>query len=350
MRQISIGTILAGAIVVAVACKSDPTSGLREGPVRLALDPAVLVIDVGDVFSHVVATAQDAQLNLIATPFTATSNAPAIATVARDTTFVADPDGTHGYFDVTAVGLGETTITVSGGGLDSNVVVKVTPLVLPSTATDSTPTGGDTVTIASDNPVVLFEPDSVAVTFHGDAAATVLSATSTAITVLAPLSGAGTVQVRGVKLSYTGAALFALPTSFSASVTGTIWTGNDDFATAPTLALPGAGHSMELLSDLPSGNAANCPDGVDCAVFKFVLAAPAEVRFTVDWDSGADMDIYACGPDDPTACFEEGGGGATSAQPEKISDYTFPAGTHYFVVEKFAGTAPKNLYVTVSQP
>lgn len=123
MRRISIGTMLAGALLVGMACKTDPTSDLRGGPVSLVVDPRVLYVSAGDV-SQITVTAVDGQLNLVATDFAATSSAPTVATVTRDTVS-ANPDGTRGYFNVSGVATGTATIQVTGGGLSASATVNV---------------------------------------------------------------------------------------------------------------------------------------------------------------------------------------------------------------------------------
>jgi hypothetical protein len=49
-------------------------------------------------------------------------------------------------------------------------------------------------------------------------------------------------------------------------------------------------------------------------------------------------------------CFEDGGAGATNLKPQATANHKYTAGTHYFVIENYAGATSRNLYTTISRP
>jgi hypothetical protein len=148
--------------------------------------------------------------------------------------------------------------------------------------------------------------------------------------------------------------------------TGSYWAADSSWQTAPDITplLPAAGQSSSIISGPAPSNAAICPEFVlafgsagPCMIFKFTLASTTTLNFTTDWEGGAtspDVDVYACSDSTlanfGTACFEDGGAGATSSKPQTTGPHAYPAGTHYFVIENYAGSASKNLRTTIAQP
>jgi len=153
---------------------------------------------------------------------------------------------------------------------------------------------------------------------------------------------------------------FTVPTPQIVTQTGDVYGISDSaFSTAPAIAIPpAAGRSTVFLTNVGGQNDSQCAEIVlsfgsagPCMIYKFTLAAATSLTFTTDWDGDADIDIYACAGTNPaTTCFEDGGGGATGDQPQTFT-FTFPAGTHYFVIEQYdpGGGSPKNLVTTVER-
>ena len=90
-------------------------------------------------------------------------------------------------------------------------------------------------------------------------------------------------------------------------------------------------------------------------MFRFDLAAAANVSFTADWDgtTATDIDVYVCADSVVSAaafnanCFEDGGAGATGAKPQTTGPANaYGVGAHWFVIELYAGTTA-NTYVTI---
>jgi len=187
------------------------------------------------------------------------------------------------------------------------------------------------------------------VVVHHDSAtgptATILSVTSTTISFIARVgAGAGPVFVDGVTaggLSFNGLAS-------SVSITPAAgFSGTDAFATAPTLAIPGVGSSATYLD---GGNGNVVPEcdadqgaGTLCRVYKFVMAAPGTVTFSVTWQGTTDLGLYfydnagtLLNPF-PTVCDAGGNGGGG---PESCSQ-TLTAGTYFLVVADFGPFYPE---------
>jgi hypothetical protein len=92
-------------------------------------------------------------------------------------------------------------------------------------------------------------------------------------------------------------------------------------------------------------------------MFKFTLADTATFNFRTDWEGEAaapDVDIYACSDSTVanfgSACFEDGGNGATGAKPQATGAFQYSAGTHYFVIETYDGPPSKNMRTTIIRP
>jgi len=358
-----VGAGCAAFAFATLACAGDPTSELRTGPTGLSVTPTVAFLDPAATVA-VVVVARDDQLNPVPVTITATSANSAVATVEPDTARQF-PDGATQAFIATGVTPGQTTLTVTGGGLTGTVTVNVVPVAFNGVLSSTTPAGGDTLKISA-TAVLKFNPDSVTVTFGGGVAGVIVFANAESIKVLTPFSDAGVLTITGVTTTFIPGLHVTLPTSASVTQTGNRWAGDGSWQTAPDIAaqLPAAGTSERMVSTTGPANVAVCPEAVlsfgssgPCMMYKFTLADTATYRFTTDWEGTAaapDIDIYTCS--DSTlanfgaACFEDGGGGATGAKPQTAANFKYPAGTHYFVIEIYDGPASRNVFTTISRP
>jgi hypothetical protein len=364
MKSLYLAVVCTAVVSGTWGCKGDPTADLRGDPKSISLVPGLIFIDQGKSTS-LLAAARDEQLNTVAGDVTATSAAAGVATVVVDSTRPA-ADGARYAFVVTGVAPGHTTLSVHAGALTDSVPVSVLPLSFNGTISSLTPKIGDTITVQA-SAVLQFNPATVAITFPGGQAPTVLSKSATAVTMLTPASDVGPLEINGVVVTYVTGLEVNLPSSSIVHQTGDHWAGANSWQAAPdiTSILPGSGQSTHFIAATPStNNVAVCPEGVlafgssgPCLMFKFTLGAPTTLNFTTDWtgtSSAPDIDIYSCS--DSTlanfgaACFEDGGGGATGAKPQATGNFAYPAGTHYFVIETYAGPASRNLYTTISRP
>lgn len=357
MKRLSIGAIFAGAVLGASACAEDPTASLRGGPRSLSVSPRVLFISENATASLLVIP-RDEELNPVALSVTAASANQAVATVEADAARPS-PDTSFSAFTVTAVAPGRTTINLTAGSLTGAATVNVLPLAFGGAISKLTPAGGETITINA-TPVLKFDPATVAVGFGPDAIpGAIQSATADALQVVVPyFSGGGPLTIDGIEVTYVPGLAVTLPSADDVAQTGDFWTGDEAYTTAPTLTLPASGATGEMITTFGADNFAMCAETAPnfdfgstgpCVIYQFTVSATTTLTFTADWDSDADLDIYACSAPDPLSCFEEGFGGATTAQPQTFT-FDFPAGTHYFVVENYDGVSTDNIYVTISQP
>jgi hypothetical protein len=364
MKRFYVGAVLASLGIAVWQCKGDPTSSLRNGPASLNVTPRQIYMDTGKTAALTV-TARDEQLN--PSPIagvTVTPTNPAVAKVTVDST-KPYPDSSTYAFVVSGGSPGQTKLTITAAGLSDSSIVSVLPLVFNGALSTTTPKGGDTLTITS-TAVLKFNPAKDTVTFGGGKVAPIVVNTANALEVLVPFSDAGAVTITHVVVTFIPNTELTLPTSASVHQTGDRWVNDSSWHTAPdiTAALPASGTSVQLVSAPGPANKAVCPEFVlafgsagPCMMFKFTLADSTILNFTTDWEGGAtnpDVDIYACSDSTlanfGTACFEDGGAGATSAKPQSTGNHKYPAGTHYFVIENFAGAASRNLYTTISRP
>ena len=363
MRREHKRAVCAAFALATLACASDPTSELRTGPTILSITPTVAFLDPAATVA-VVVVARDDQLNPVPVTITATSGNSAIATVEVDTARHF-PDGATQAFIATGVTPGQTTLTVTGSGLTGTVTVNVVPVAFNGALSSATPAGGDTLKISA-TAVLKFNPAHATVTFGGDKVGTIVFVNADSIKVLTPFSDPGALTITGVVTTFIPGLEVDLPSSVSVTQTGNRWAGDASWQTAPdiTTLLPAAGQSAIMVSTTGAANVAVCPEGVlafgssgPCMMYKFTLADTATYKFTTDWEGTAaapDIDIYACS--DSTlanfgaACFEDGGGGATGAKPQATANHKYTAGTHYFVIEDYAGAPSKNYITTISRP
>jgi hypothetical protein len=377
MKALYIGAVCATLVGGAWACKGDPTADLRGGATSLGLTPGKILIDTGNS-TPLVVVVRDSQLNPVASGVTIATADPSIATVRVDTTRPSIDGATHAFV-VSAFSPGHTRLTVTGAGLTDSVPTSVLPLVFTGAISTLTPRGGDTITIQS-TAVLKFDPEKVQVVFPGDQVGSIVSASADGLTLLVPFSDIGAVTIGGVVVTYVTGLEVSLPSEGVMHQTGDFWIADTSWQTAPDITglLPASGDTAKMIIGLPADNNVDvCPEFVlgygssgPCMIFKLALTSPTTLNFATIWASGdgdggnPDIDIYACSDSTVanfgTACFEDGGNGATGKNPQVTGDFAYPAGTHYFVVEYYAAcdNAPncttdgktRNYYITVSSP
>jgi len=367
MKRLCVGAVLTGAAFAIAACTGDPNASLRNGPASLNVQPKQLFIDSG-LTDALVVTARDGQLNPVAVTVTITSANPNIAKVARDSTRPV-VDSSQYPFVVTAGSPGQVRLNVSGGGLTDSAVVNVLPLNFSGAISTLTPKGGDTITVHATS-VLKFDTSLVSVTFGPAATGTAGFTTfksADSVRVLVPYgTGAGPLTLTGVALTFIPGQSATLPTSSIVTPTGDFWAGDSSWQTAPDITgiLPAKGKTAMIYSTVGAANVAVCPEGAlgfgssgPCMMFKFTLPDTATYTFSTDWDGAAtnpDVDVYVCADSAVAnfgaACFEDGGNGATSSKPQTTGPANqFVAGTHWFVIENYAGAASKNFRTTIKR-
>lgn len=351
---------LAGLALVGGSCVTDPLSDLDGTPAALVVSYSSVQMNQGATLD-VTAGVVDARSTPLAIPVTITACATSITVTAANP---APTPPTSAHVVVRGVAPAATCFDVAGGGFTRNVPVVVLPTVFGGTLSSLAPRGGDTLTINSTT-VLKFDTALATVTFPGGAAPVMVSKTPDQLRVLVPFSAAGPINIAGVNVTYVAGLRVTLPTP-TVTQTGDLWgTGDVAYATAPVIGTPAAAaSSVQMITNFGAANGANCaefgpayPNGSitpgNCVIYQFTLAAPTQLRFSTNWNSTSDIDSYVCDNTGLAGCFESGGSGAGSSQPENINAFTYAAGTHYFVIELFGPpgtTVPTNMYVTITRP
>jgi len=353
------GVLAIAAAVSVGGCKSDPLSDSDGIPAQLVTDFTHLQIGVGQTAS-VTASVLDARATALPIPVTFTA-CSAVVLAATDTSYHPIP-ATSSRAVITAQTPAPTCVVAAAAGFQDTITVSAVPLTFTGALSSTTPQGGDTLVIAS-TPQLKFDTATVAVTFGAGVVVpgTIIAKSTDTIRVLVPFSTAAPITIAGVLVtSYTPPLAVTLPSSVTVTQTGDQWgTGDTSYATAPTIPIPPAGASFKMLTNFGPANGPNCaefgPPSPNnsigpCVIYKFTLAAPTALTFSTAWPTTGDMDTYVCDASGLAGCFESGGSGAGSNNPEVISTATYAAGTHYFVIEQFRGPQPNNMVVTITAP
>jgi hypothetical protein len=352
--------VLAALASAATACKKDPTADGVGTPAAVIADFSAFTLSVGDS-AKFTASVVDERLTPLDAPITFSSCDNAAATVTVDPTYAPVPH-TSARAVIHAVGPNAVCILASSGSAKPDTVhLIVLPVAFSGTISSTTPSAGSVIVIHS-TAQLKFIPASVSVTFGGGFAGGVIGATADTVAVVVPFSDPAKLSIGGITLTYVAGSNVTLSTTGTVTQTGDFYNNADSsFATAPTLTIPAAaGQSTKFITNVINyDNAATqCAEGPGggstgpCMIYKFTLAAPASLKFSTDWAPGGavtpDIDIYACDNTGLAGCFEDGGAGATASKPQTFT-FTFPAGTHYFVIEDFDNSSStRNITTTIT--
>jgi len=356
MKRLDFCSVVVVLLAAAAGCKGDPTADLRTGVNSLALNPDLMFIDEGTTKAFEVVP-RDQQLNPVAAQITVTSLDPNVITVAIDTT-VPSADNAHFDYVVTAIAPGQTRIVASSGGISDTASVTVLPTAFTGALSSTTPKGGDTLVIAA-TPLLKFDTTADTVTTAAGLVAPIVYESAETLKVLVPFGPPSKFTITGINITYVAGLRVPLKTSAVITQTGDFWAGDTNYTTAPTIPVPITTGKTNVVTDLDAANGPHCaefgPPSPNnsigpCVIYKFTLADTTTLSFSTEWNSGGDMDTYVCDATGLAGCFESGGGGAGSSNPEVIPKFKYSAGTHYFVVEQFRGPTPANISVTVTHP
>ena len=222
----------------------------------------------------------------------------------------------------------------------------VTPVIdsIPATLSSSTPAANEEVTLTVTD--ASFTLDPAATVAIGAAPATIIGRTANSLTFVptpgtAPAEGA--VTVAGVQEDDVDV---TLPSQGGLMTVGALTplAGTNREATAPTLALPGAGETKILfdLPDIPAGfgdPVADLAGGGGSAFYKINVPSAGDYTITLDWDIGTDLDVFVCDdPIDSVGLSNCDFAAATGDHPESAT-YTLTAGVHNIVINDFGGDA-----------
>ena len=341
------------------SCKSDPFSSVHGTPAAVVTNFTYLQLPIGGQAS-VQASIVDATATPLDVPITFRACTGDV-TVAVDTSYHPIPR-TSARTIVTALTPNGSCVEVSGGGLKDSVKVAVLPQTFGGAFSASTVKGGDTLTISSTT-LLKFDTSKVAVKFTGGGDGAIFSKTPDVVKVLVPFGASGPVALAGISVTYAPGVVITLPATSTVTQVGDLWGPADTgYATAPAIALPAAtGQKTVFLSHLATvTNNPDCAEGTvggatgKCTIFKYTANGTDSLQFTTNWTPAttaadvSDIDTYSCGAAGVSACFEDGGGGATAKTPESFT-FKPTAGVHYFVLEQFSAGEDPNIVVTVTK-
>lgn len=361
--------IVAGSVLLAgfaVACRKDPTASGVGAPAEVILDFSALRLSQGDS-ATIEAKIVDNRLTPLEGDITFASCDAATATVVPNAAFDPRPP-TSAQAIVHAVGANVGCVTASAQGAKPDTVnLVVLPTSFNGAVSTSTPLGGQIVSIASTS-LLKFAPAGVSVSFGSYGVLPIVSATSDTVKVSVPYGGApGGLTISGIAPTYVTGSTFTLPSAAGiTSISGDFWAADNSWQTAPDITqyLPAPGKHSGFILTVGTPNASVCPEAVlgfgssgPCMMFRFTLADTASYNFSVNWEGGAltpDIDVYACSDSTVanfgSACFEDGGAGATGSKPQATGAHTYPAGDHWFVVEDYDNSSSTvNITVTISR-
>ncbi|HTY06348.1 MAG TPA: hypothetical protein VMC86_07515 [Gemmatimonadales bacterium] len=344
-------SVLIGVMVALASCHSDPTASGSGTPSAVIANFSSLSLNGIGATGSFIAEIVDDRLTPLTGAISFSSCDPTTATVAADPTYVPVPN-TSAKAIVTSTGLNKSCIIASASGLKPDTVsVIVAPTVFPVVLSAANPQPGNVITIKSGAPTLQFDTATVSVTFGTEKeSALILSKAADSLVVAVPAFTADSMRFTGIVVTYSGSTLALATVPVTAGTNA--YAGSDAYVPGFDLTpqLPASGSSVVLYPAQPlANNAPACPEvylgfgsSGPCLIFKFTLAAPATLDFTADWPganaSNPDIDIYSCsGATASTACdFEDGGAGATGLKPQSTGNHTYPAGTHYFIIEYYA--------------
>lgn len=326
----------------ASACRKDPTASGVGAPAEVILDFSALRLSQGDS-ATIQARIVDNRLTPLEGDITFSSCDGATATVTPDGSFDPQPP-TAKQATVKGLGANATCVIASASGAKPDTVsVVVLPTSFTVTASSSTPSVGDTLTLTA--PGALHFSATSGVVFGGSPA-DVISQTATTLTIQVPVpdvavTGAA-VTVTGVDVTYVPGLTVDLPTAGTFTVTNP-FDPNSLPDPAATLPIPTAGNSTTIFEGFATGETDN--------FYSFTLAGSTTFTVTISWTADADLDILWC--DAGCNNFVGNFDGATTVNPQ-VSQVTLPAGTYNLWINNFvaSGATPQvPLYkIVVSNP
>lgn len=213
-----------------------------------------------------------------------------------------------------------------------------TPVVttVPSTVSNVAPAGGAAVTLTSTDAGFTFT--SATQVLIGTDTALTQSTTSSSVTFIPKPGSTGPITVTPVTVG--GVFPLTLPSTVASLTAGTTVpaiAGTGAPGSAPTITLPSTGEVRGIV-DAGTFGYAGCGDiGVDCQIYKFILAADASVNVMGNWEGTSDVGIYFLASDGTTAAGDgacDANGNGATAQPETCTE-ELTAGTYFMAVVPF---------------
>jgi hypothetical protein len=282
---------------------------------------------------------------------------PINITVSADSTAITFVPPPNADSSIVVPGVIPVRLATCCGGAPNYPLTLATTAKVVTEVIDSIPANLSTTTPAANDEVTLtitdgdFTLDPAATVTVGAAPATVVARTANSLRfVPTPATAAyeGAVTVDGILRAGFN---LTLPSQGGLVTVGALTplAGTTTRATAPTVALPGAGQT-KVLFDLPDLTSLADPlaqffaspdwgGAGGTAFYKVNAPAAGDYDITVDWDVGSDLDLIVCGDPVDTVNFSNCDfQGATGDQPQG-GTYSLEAGTNNIIVNDFGGDA-----------
>jgi hypothetical protein len=325
------------------SCKSDPLSDLDGNPAALITDFSYLQMPIGSSIA-VTASVLDARTTPLEIPITFTACTNDV-TVVPDTSYHPVPQ-TSARAIVTAVTPNPSCVRVAGGGIEDTITVAVLPQAFNGTASTATPQVGQPFSLYAST-LLGFDTDSANVDFGGGVVGEVIRRVGDTLTVRVPQPDAtptAPLSVLGIAVKYVPGLTVDLQTAtnFTVQPIGDRETPGQVIITPPASGAP----DTVFYDGFKSG--ANGTSTFIDYLYQFTLAAEDTLTFTLEWNTGADLDMVNLRSD---FSLIGGFGAATGANPETYT-VVFPAGTYHLLIESFDDhDEPAHLFkVTIHNP
>lgn len=324
------------------SCKSDPLSDLDGNPARVVTDFSYLQLPIGGA-QAVNASVLDARTVPLEVPITFTA-CTADVTVAVDTSYHPIPP-TSAQAIVTAVTPNPSCVVVSGGGISDTVQVAVLPQAFNGTASTNNPVVGQQFKLFASS-LLGFDPASANIDFGGGAMGQVIRAVGDTLTVVVAQpddTTAAPLNVVGVAVKYVPGLVVDLPTAGNFQISSI---GDRETPGGVVINLPADGADTVFYDGFRSGADGNT---VIDYLYKYTVASADTITFTVEWPSGADLDMVTL---NSSFGLFGGTGAATGANPETYTVTFTTAGTYYLLIESFDdhGDPAHSFKVTIHNP
>jgi hypothetical protein len=273
---------------------------------------------------------------------------PADVVVAGDglsISFVPPPNLTSAPATITEVhSVGSPDLTFTNTTADGITTPEVT--TIPGTLSTLTPGGGQAVTVTFSGASAA---DGASVDVGGTLAIALDRPTANTFRFLAPPGAVGLVTINGVLLDAAPQFSLSLTNVDTMTVDSAVTplTGTTSTATAPdALTQPALGESTGFFDGGAfTGADITADGGIAAKYYKFTVTESASYHFITNWAGAADLDAEVCSD---AACSDGGVFAGTGVDQPEDGSLVLAPGTYYVVVVLFAGTAPANFSVQVT--
>ena len=336
-----------GAVAVAAlfvgGCKSDPLSDQDGTPATLVVDFSYLQMPLGTTIP-VTATVYDARTTPLQVPITFTA-CNSVVTVGVDTSYHPIPP-TSARAVVTAVTPANSCVVVSGAGFTDTVAVSTVPLAFDGPISTTTPIVGDTLTLTKGT-LLSFDPASADINFGDGIHGEILVRNADTLMVRVPQPNGDqprVVRIEGLKVNYAPTIIVTLPTPAPLDVEPV---GDRETPGAVVITPPASGGPDLVFFDGFRSGANGLTVAIDY-YYQFTLAQTDTLTFTLEWDTGADLDMVNLRSNFTLI----GGTAAASGNNPETYSVIFPAGTYHLLIESFddAGDPAHLFKVTIHNP